>query len=303
MRRGFTLIEMIFVIVIFGILSKFGAELLYKIYENYIYSNTLNRLQNKSELALKQIANRLQYRIKDSTISRPHHLSAAYSAIGDGAEGNVTEWIGIDIDGWRGTGGSTFPEWTGFIDLDASTPALLSTPGSNLVDNSDMAIFFIGSNVDVIDNVDHGFGWDGITIKARNTSNSDLKVVGFNVNTIATTQAGGTFTNTDVYEYYQASRSAYAVSFEADGKTVLDEYGVSHKSGSLWLYHDYKPWLGGSISAIANNSNQKSLLVDDVVSFKFTSIGDIMVIQLCLHDDMLTAGTEGYAICKEKLVF
>ena len=69
MRKGFTLIEMIFVILIFGILSKFGAELLFKIYENYIYSNTSNRLLNQSEMAVTQISNRLHNRIKDSTIA------------------------------------------------------------------------------------------------------------------------------------------------------------------------------------------------------------------------------------------
>ena len=298
MRRGFTLIEMIFVIVIFGILSKFGAELLYKIYENYIYSNTLNRLQNKSELALKQIANRLQYRIKDSTISRANATEATYNAIGDGAEANVTEWYSIDINGWRGTATSTFPQWTGFIDLNASSVANLVSPASVIVENN-ISLFFIGSNVDH-NNTLNRFGWNGAI--AGPTNGTDIKVVNFNGVNIQSEQSVN-FTDTDVYEFYQLSRSAYAVSFEEDGKDIKDEFGVSHKSGSLWLYHDYKPWLGDRISNYGNDPAHRSLLVDDVISFKFTAIGDIMVIQLCLHDNMLTEGTEGYAICKEKLVF
>ncbi len=282
MRKGFTLLELIFVIVIFGILSKFGADLLYKIYENYIYSNTFNRLENQSEAAVKQIANRLQYRIKDSTISRVNNSSATIIPIGDstGTTRNVLEWAGMDIDGWRGTNaGLTVPDWSGFIDLTASTPISLSSPATAASVDADLAIFFIGSNVDLDGN---GFGWDGNAIGTQ--TDVSMHRVTVTANTISSSIADD-FTGVDVYEYYQLAKSAYAVSLEGR---------------NLWFYHDYQPWEGDDIRTPGTYT--KSLIMEDVTSFKFTSMGDIMIIQVCVGENNVT-GVGEYSICKEKVVF
>ncbi|MCJ7765597.1 MAG: prepilin-type N-terminal cleavage/methylation domain-containing protein [Thiovulaceae bacterium] len=285
MRKGFTLIELIFVIVIFGILSKFGADILYKIYENYIYSNTFNRLENQSEAAVKQIANRLQYRIKDSTIARDTITSTNIEPIGSNTGNeNVLEWIGTDIDGWQGTS-STAPDWSGFIDLAASSSATLNSPGTSITD-PDLGIFFIGSNVDLNSSA---FGWDGTNIKTSTTlTHADIAIhpVDFTGTSISSAMTTATdFNNSDVYEYYQLSRSAYAVSLDTATK-------------KLWFYYDYQPWLGQS----ANTNGTPVLIMENVSSFKFTSMGDIMVIQVCVSDNNIT-GVGEYSICKEKVVF
>ena len=300
MRKGFTLIELIFVIIIFGILSKFGAELLYKIYENYVYSNTYNRLLNQSEMAVKQMANRLQYRIKDSTISRDV-IGGTIEPIGNN-NGNekVIEWIGVDIDGWRGTAG-TVPDWSGFIDLRASTAATLISPATVLgaagvVRNQ--GLFFIGSDVNLTGN---GFGWNGNNLRnvvdANNTSMKVVDVQGTAI-TLATTTAGAakTFTNSDVYEYYQLATSAYAISLEPDGTKT--QYGTSDYK--LVLYSGYRPWLGEKAGDL---TTKKNVLAQHVKSFKFTSMGDILVVQVCLDDASVTMDQGGYAVCKEKVIF
>ena len=293
MRKGFTLIEMIFVIIIFGILSKFGAELLYKIYENYVYSNTFNRLQNQSEMAAKQIANRMQYRIKDSTIARDA-IGGTIEPIGDNS-GNekVIEWISVDIDGWRGTAG-TAPDWSGFIDLRASTAAALVSPATVLGVAGvvqDRGLFFIGSDV----NLSGGFGWDGTNLKGVAPGNTSMKVVDVQGTTI-TLAGGGNFLNSDVYEYYQLATSAYALSLEPDGTRT--QYGISDQK--LVLYSGYRPWLGEK----AEDANTiKNILVQHVKSFKFTSMGDILVVQVCLDDANVTMDKGGYAVCKEKVIF
>ncbi|WP_373033678.1 type II secretion system protein [Sulfurovum sp.] len=278
MRKGFTLLELVFVIVIFGIMSKFGADILYKIYENYVYSNTFNRLENQSEAAVKQIANRLQYRIKDSTIAR-NDLTAGIEPIGSNTgDETVLEWIGVDIDGWKGTT-STAPQWSGFIDLMNSNAATLSSPGS-LITDTDLGIFFIGSNVDLNSSA---FGWNGTNLGGL-TTQTGIAIHPVDFTTTSITSANlGDFTNVDVYEYYQLSRSAYAV-----GLIGTD----------LNLYYDYRPWLGES--AILNAT--PVLIMENVTSFKFTSMGDIMIIQVCVGDGNVT-GVGEYSICKEKVVF
>jgi prepilin-type N-terminal cleavage/methylation domain-containing protein len=281
MRKGFTLIELIFVILIFGILSKFGADILYKIYENYIYSNTFNRLQNQSEAAVKQIANRLQYRIKDSTIARDSIASTNIEPIGNNSGNeNVLEWIGVDVDGWHGSGaGSTKPDWSGFIDLANSSAVSLSSPGTSALGGGS-AIFFIGSNVDLNSS---SFGWDGNP--AVNQTGVAIHPVAVAANTITSSIAGFDFTGVDVYEYYELTRSAYAVSLEGT---------------DLKFYSGYQPW---STAAPRQMSDVTPVtIMENVKSFKFTSMGDIMVIQVCVSDSNIT-GVGEYAICKEKVVF
>ncbi|WP_373033583.1 type II secretion system protein [Sulfurovum sp.] len=275
MRKGFTLLELVFVIVIFGILSKFGADILYKIYENYVYSNTFNRLENQSEAAVKQIANRLQYRIKDSTIARDA-LNGSVEPIGSNT-GNeiILEWIGVDIDGWRGTTGNTNPDWSGFIDLQASSIGSLNTPGTQLPTGSG-ALFFIGSDVDLSSN----FGWTG-AISDQTAAIHPVTISGTSI----TSSNGDDFNGTDVYEYYQFSKTAYAV----------------HLDGTdLKFYYEYQPWDGDNIDTPGVRS--EALIMENVSSFKFTSIGDILVIQVCVTDANVT-GVGDYSVCKEKVVF
>ena len=275
MRKAFTLMELIFVIVIFGILAGFGTELLTRIYENYIYSNTFNRLQNRSESAVKQIANRLQYRIKDSTIARVASVGTAVG-IGNTVGGeDVIEWIGVDIDGWRGTA-STAPNWSGFIDLEASTATSLNSPGTLTDADTNMSIFFIGSNVDLNNN---NFGWNGTAPTGQTGDIHPIKAI--TTAGVIEPKTGDDFTGVDVYEFYQLAKTAYAV--RLDGT-------------DLRFYYGYQPWNGGTYGAASN-----SLIMEDVSSFKFTSIGDILVIQVCVSDGNLT-GLD-FSICKEKVVF
>lgn len=278
MRKGFTLIELIFVILIFGILSKFGADILYKIYENYIYSNTFNRLQNQSEAAVKQIANRLQYRIKDSTIARDS-FGNLLTIGGDITGATVLEWIGTDIDGWKGTSAtSTAPDWSGFIDLSASSAGTLASPGTKLTSGSG-AIFFIGSNVDLGTN----FGWGG----AITNQNAAIHPISFNAagNIEDNTTGAADFSGIDVYEYYEFAKTAYAVSLEGT---------------DLKFYSGYQPWNPAAPRQMGDVT--PVTIMENVKSFKFTSMGDIMVIQVCVSDSNIT-GVGEYAICKEKVVF
>ena len=51
-RRAFTMIELIVVIMIFGIIVMIGSDIFVDIYDNYILVRTTNSLQTRTELAL-----------------------------------------------------------------------------------------------------------------------------------------------------------------------------------------------------------------------------------------------------------
>jgi prepilin-type N-terminal cleavage/methylation domain-containing protein len=297
MKKAFTFIEMIFVIVIMGILAKFGSEIFRNVYMNYTMSVTNNKLQTDTEDTIQQIANRLQYRIKDSVIARDATTFNPISDLNGSKTYTVLEWVGYDIDGWLGDGTGTTPTWSGFIDVDDFVNANVNTLVSPASDFStggrvdtviqalststieDAAIFFTGANTDARTD----YGWD--TAYAYDQSDTAAhRITSAVANRIAPT-AGDDFSGVDVYEQYKLAWTAYALELSADG--------------NLTLYYDYQPWRGESYS-----NASPALLMQNVETFKFQAVGDIIKLQVCVSDEDITGeGDGGYSICKEKAVF
>ncbi|MFA5455923.1 MAG: type II secretion system protein [Sulfurimonas sp.] len=308
-KSAFTLLELIFVIVVIGILSKYGIELLSQAYKNFIFSSVNNALQANSAAAVESIASRLQYRIKDSVIAREagdFFGLAGYSA--DSAP--ILEWVGADIDGFRGntlTGGVFLPHWSGIIDLDASTaPATLVSPGTdtgaldtliNTLSNggsdiNDAALYFIGSDSDV----KTGYGWDHATGALTDQNVSVMhpinSVAGNPTQFVSGIGGGDDFSGVNVYEYYQLAWTAYAVG--------ISNYDATTKTGTLMLYYDYQPWKGDTYLQKADGTQTKSaVIMDDVSTFQFKAVGSIVKIQVCVNSDLM----EDYSLCKEKTIF
>jgi prepilin-type N-terminal cleavage/methylation domain-containing protein len=277
MRRAFTMLELIFVIVIMGILAKFGVDLFMQIYESYTRTTITASLMSKTEAAVGQIANRLTYRVRDSVI-------ASNSADGAGgtfrslssaaATDNVFEWIGLDSDGWDEG------KYSGIIDLNhaSTTYTQLKSPATEVNGlPNDGALLFVGSKVTVQDS----FGWHG----SYDVDKTDLHVY----DNPPTTAEIIPFTATpfnpgdEIFEFYQAVDTAYAL--------VLDN--ATHE---LYLRQGYQPWQNETYP------NTGDLLVDNVKTFTLQKAGDIIKIELCLSDDDFMGEGE-YSICKTKIVF
>ena len=297
-HTAFTMIELIFVIVIMGIIGKFGIEFLAQAYQSFIFSKINNELQSKSEIAVETIASRLQYRIKDSVIARTDENSTPV-AIADATGNNykVLEWVGIAQESRRGLNiGTTtpyLPDWSGIIDLDAGNKNKLVSPKTNttnintmITDLSDKnttiddaAIYFVGSN----NNVQTGYGWNG-ALNSQQGAMHPIKRIEGEDNNFTSSINGVDFSGVDVYEYYLLAWTAYAIVYEP---------GTDNK-GTLRLYYDYQPWNGEKMT-----DGNNSILMTDVSTFQFMSIGSIMKIQVCTKSDL----KEKYSLCKEKTIF
>ncbi len=296
-RAAFTMIELIFVIVVMGIIGKFGVEFLAQAYKSFIFSSVNNALHSKSAMAVESIATRLQYRIKDSLIARAG-AGAGAEGIGSvtGATYTILEWVSMDIDGYRG---SNKANWSGIADLDPGQPlglivspatetnttnALINTLSYGTKGVNNAALYFIGSNSDVTTD----YGWDGILADqtgAMHPINSTGTITQF-------APAVGTFTGVDIYEYYKLAWTAYAVvNTDSDGDGILD---------TLILYYDYQPWNGDTYLLQADGTPTKNaVIMNDVATFQFTAIGSIIKIQVCANSDLV----EDYSLCKEKTIF
>jgi prepilin-type N-terminal cleavage/methylation domain-containing protein len=269
MRRAFTMLELVFVIVVMGILAKFGVDLFLQIYESYTRTTITASLMSKTEAAVGQIANRLTYRVRDSVIATtgPDATFRSLSSAND--DDNVFEWIGLDSDGWDDG------DYSGIIDLyNANTTytQLKSPATSSLPD--DGALLFVGSKV----NVQTSFGW-------HTHAFNDLKVYDSPHTTAEIIQFTGAPFNPgdEIFEFYQVVDTAYAL--------VLDT-----ANNELRLFQDYQPWQGEEYAGTG------VLLVDNVKTFNLQKAGDIIKIELCLSDDDFMGEGE-YSICKTKIVF
>ncbi|WP_331775852.1 type IV pilin protein [Sulfurospirillum sp. 1612] len=307
-KPAFTMIELVMVIVVLGIVASIGAEIIVKLYDNYIKTRAINRLQAQSDLVLNEIAQRLQFRIKDSIIARdtdsagtpaPHYVSLTDA--NDSYQ--ILEWIGYDNESFRGVNN---PGWSGFIDLNNATTnkalgahGKLKTIGSDLnttdqiigalsngkvrLDNSVAAnrpalIFNGQSNFDVSQ-----YGWNGTkgeyTYKVSYTSGAN-DVLNFDQNTSALDE---------IFEHYYLAWSAYSVVPE----------GSNSDDFNLTLHYNYQPWEDEKYD---DTNTSKAILCEHVSTFKFTKIGDTIRLKLCIRDGN-QSGNYDFAFCKEKVVY
>ena len=312
-RKAFTMLELIFAIVVIGILAKFGVEFLAQAYRGFIYTNVNHSLQSQSENAVEIIASRLQYRIKDSVIARTNQATFVPVAEANTTNFIVLEWIGEDADGFRGT---QTPYWSGIVDINRQnlsgtniiSPATNTGTASALINTlsytdstlNDAALYYVGSNQNIL-----GYGWSG-TYNTNNSvamNNVEASIHPINaalVDSFTITQALPVGFQ-DVYEYYKIAWTAYAI--------VMENYGANAdnpNTGQLALYYDYQPWLGENYW----NNGKRTLLAENVSSFQFAAMGSLLKVKVCVKSGFIdgqandTTGTkQGYALCKDKTIF
>jgi len=314
-KRGFTFLELIFVTVILGIVSSIGASLIAKVYESYITQRALYTASAKTDLAAKQIAARLTYRISLSLIGRK--LDSTYKTIDKvdpGDDYRILEWIGYDNDSFSAT---HTPGWSGFCDVDSpnTTRTQIFTPGSSLESTAtiignlggdmssnptDAAILFnsrdyANNKVYHIYNMGYSAGYNG-------TPNPPTSNTAPTISPVTSFDSGNNFIYVSdnnakrVHDQYKLVWSAYAivpVQQSDNPDTAVDE----SKLFDLELHYNYQPWKG---EAYDSTAAKVKTLVKDVTVFKFQGIEDVIRFKICVQEKI--SGSETVNICKEKAV-
>ncbi len=307
-RGAFTLIELVIVIVIMGIVSMIGTDIIAHMYEGYLRSRSVNELQQKTELALDIIAKRLQNRIKDAVFTRIYSDPSSIlplSSTDTNASYNMLEWIGYDYEGMLGENNGTYsvPGWSGFVDLgdSATDKTQIVTKGSHLdaarhtiyalsygdVNISDSSgdlpavVFKCWSSIDPADyGLDPSTTDHNATLVVRQKAGSQ-NILQFTENT----------NDKEICEQYYLAWSAYAIVPE----------GSDPNDFNLTLLYDYRPWLGEAYDTTGAKAPKRSLLAEHVSTFRFTEVGNTIRIKLCIHD--ANQSGEGFGFCKERAVF
>lgn len=282
-RLAFSMLELIFVIIILGIVSSIGAELIAKVYESYIVQRAQHRASIKTQLALNQISNRLRYIIPGTIVRRsgktgtPQELSEDFGGV-DPDSFNVLQWVASDGDSFEAitssasTGTARRPGWSGFCDIGSSTGATnIPTPGSNLALADTIIENLSGGDKSITD----------ATIFFPNDSTAHpISVAAGESITLGSNTSGR------IVERYKLAWTSYALVVE---------------NGDLHLYYNFPPTSGAIIETAGF---KRSLLLKNVVNFKFEGRGQTTRIKICVEEftDLNVTGT-GIQSCKEKAVF
>ena len=321
-RSAFTMIELVMVIVVFGIVASIGAEIVASLYNNYLRTRAINRLQSQTEIVLEQIAKRLQYRIKDSVRANNNNGAAgSWVALPSAVPGyNIIEWIGISNESFLGEwNGATavVPGWSGLIDMnDINTShanRTLATPGSRLDFTNSIiraltndtvamdatagakrpALIFKGSKPGTFSNY-----YENATNIANNPYARRVHCVNNNcAANLSMLQLNSNAANDDLIDYnldtfgdlfeqYYLSHTAYA----------LVPVGNANDF-NLTLVYNYQPWEGDTY---ANGTS--ALLAEHVSTFRIRQDDSVVRIKLCIHDNN-QSGSFDFSACKEKVIY
>ena len=310
MKRAFTLLELVVVIVVLGIIAMMSFNAIMNIYSNYFQAKTVNELETQTEIALEQISKRLEHRIKPSVIARK--TNGAFLALNDSgvnlnAEYEILEFIPYAYEIFNDVpSGNKAGRYSGYVDLAKSSPATgLISPGSNFstevvetikdltcredtnatcVDfkNKDGGVVAIFS--DVYYNVQSSFGYSNGTVPVS----LDIAKVGVKSTDGNTLEISG-FGGKQISEQYHLAYTANAIVPEqsADPKDAAN--GVF----DLNLYYDYRPWMGQGYK-----NGEKATLAKNVTRFVFTEKNGVIVLKLCMR-----AKNSEITICKSKAVY
>lgn len=267
-RNAFTMLELVFVVVILGIVASIGSELIAKVYQGYIVQRAQHRASIKTELVTLQIANRLAAIIPGSAVRRVT-LTGATESIQDamaldptGKSYTVLQWVGSDIDSFNYQDNtSNKVGWSGFCDVASSTSTSISTPGSDFA-----SVNTIQKNLGRTgDNFSLYFPYDTVGHKASSTGGESITL-----NPAVS----------HIYEHYKIAWTSYALVIE---------------NGDLYLYYNFDPTIG------TNVSGSKSLLMEDITTFKFQGAGGTIRFKICKEEQI--ASDYNISVCKEKAVF
>jgi len=309
-KKAFSLIEVIFVLVILGIVASISSQIIVQVYENYITQRAVYNTSTKTELVATQIVNRLTYAIYGTTIAKDTTNTGTVEGTNwikleniPTTDNNFStiEWIGYDNDSFAA--GAT-PYWSGVANYETASRDSLISPASNfsslatimnnlsdgqvnLTSSKPAGLLFTQKDNFYRDSLEYNPSCMGL-IEANNTScifrvslNSDTNLSFENdINTLAQLPK-------IVTERYKLAWSAYALVPELNAKGLHD----------LFLYYNYQPWNG----EMYNSSNsEKSLLMKNVSVLKFTENGGVIQLKLCATENI---GTDyNISSCKEKAI-
>jgi len=290
-RKSFTLIEMIFVIVILAFIAIGSFNLISKLYKRNYIAKTASDFEYFSQQLTDQLSIFLYNRIPLSVIGY-NQQTGDFKYIGEIDEDDnypIMEWIGELNDAKIGK------NLSGFADLYASKKPVLKALDFNssfindilhnkytTSDNLDKltAVIFAGTfdegAQEVLNDYNNSFGWHNhnhkyvFTISNYSQNGNDCNLSLDDTN------------GKKIYAKFYLADSAYALALGKDINTsancILDlNLSSSEINNTLFLFYNYRPWKGETFCADKQGSKKKKrgradILIKNIQGFSFEEI-------------------------------
>lgn len=310
MKYAFTLIEVIIVLIIFGIVASIGSDMLFQTYQNYILAKNTDTVYYKTIYGLDVMQARLRSKLSTTCVARKDTSGSDFDniktlrSLNTGDNYKVMECILRAQEARRGEYNTTenysMPGWSGFIDLDdpqtTKAQKTVVTPGSQLSiardiiknlsenscdldsDNSHIVIKFPG--VPPNTNPVEAMGW---TLYKDPSKKSELHLYQVKRVNDTTLQFTDKIPDT-INEIYNLAYTAIAFVPEQqpDG------------SYNLYMYYNYRPWDGQTYK-----NGKKTLLIPKIASFRFRQIASNIEVKICSYKRF---GDENITFCSERSI-
>jgi len=302
MKKSFTLIEMIFVIVISSALAMGTFKAIQSLYVKSAKAQAVTDLTLRSQIVLDQISSLLYNRIPNSVIGyTPSGTCEPITELTDSRP--ILEWLGtMDDELLRG-------DYDGFVDMgdsNSSSKFLSTRDIKSSLNSSDVNLIFSGAfdegSEESTKACNGAFGWHG------NDSNLSFDVTIDNNNTTITDSAEPEY----IYEKYYLTNTAYAI---ARGKDLVETNLVDNCENysppsnnfdfntTLFLFYSYQPFNSETFCGDSQGSRDGnvSILSEDVSAFEAMYINDSILLNLDTNRSI--RGSTYVHIAKQKAVF
>ncbi|WP_024787665.1 MULTISPECIES: type II secretion system protein [unclassified Lebetimonas] len=313
-KRAFTLIEMIFVIVILAFIAIGSFNLISKLYKRNYIAKTESDFEYFSQQLADQLSIFLYNRIPLSVIGYNGNDFKYIGEIGENENYPVMEWIGELNDAKTGR------NLSGFADLYASSKPNLKALDfnssfvndvlhnkyntSNNLDSLTAVIFagtFDEGGQEVLTDYKNAFGWHNhnhnyVFTISNYTQNGNNCFLSLN--------------DTDgkrIYAKFYLADSAYALALGKDinkNATCIANLHIpdNELDNTLFLFYNYRPWKGDTFCA-DNNGNPEgnvTVLAQNVKGFKFKKVNSHLEMFFTFFK---SRGDINISVSKQKVVF
>lgn len=315
MKKAFTMIEIIVVIVIMGILSLGTLISIKHLYIRASKTKTISDFSINSQIVLNQISSLLYNRVPLSTIGYNPNNGNFQSIYDINSNFTILQWIGIASESYIQR------DYSGFVDMDKSdkntnTIVSFDIRGSNLEttefkkfginytyltpnDANVTALIFTGAFDTGLISTDfnNSFGWH------NNAHNIIYDITKIKDNNITLAKRPN-----EIYEKYYLVDSAYAMARGADinistcsgyTKTNIDN------NDTLYLFYNYRPWRGETFCADVNGVNKSgdiTILSEHITGFEAGLINDSIYFNLTFNKK-IRGDDNNVTISKQKVIF
>ncbi len=330
MKNAFTLIELVFVIIVMGIISMFGADLYFQVYKSYVHVRAMNQLEARTQNVVTLIASKLEDRIPFTTIARIYdegkNADRPFTSIESAtADHDTLEWIGQSIESKYASNSNHNVGWSGFMDMNSFVAGTetnaysFNSQGSNFNDVSNIiqrlrfntdgnfAIIFRDIQIDDSNSryggIQNAFGYGGradmVANASRNTGNNERVNI--------TYEAYAHLGKDAISEQYYLAHTGYAIQPDNVRRTYTNASGaaVNYEGGSknfnLRLFYNYRPWTGTRYDA----NSSSAIIAEDVSLFRFKDDNGALAFKLCMRDGgrNFDVSQLDLIICKTQVVF